>query len=141
MLQGNSISVEWGQQYPVIYEVGSDGVLRGKWDNGLPRQRGIAGQQHLCGLGQQYPVIYQDGCNGVLRGTWSNGSATEDLFPKRYLETVAFFVRLSATRSLAGLHRPPIRCAGACSGRGSRQMPMSVSALLNGNKASAMPRH
>jgi hypothetical protein len=34
VLQGKSISVDWGQQHPVIYQVGSDGVLRGKWDNG-----------------------------------------------------------------------------------------------------------
>ena len=33
-LQGNSLTVNWGQQYPVIYSVGSDGVLRGTWSNG-----------------------------------------------------------------------------------------------------------
>jgi hypothetical protein len=31
---GNTLVVEWGQKYPVIYNVGSDGLLRGKWDNG-----------------------------------------------------------------------------------------------------------
>ncbi len=30
----NTLVVEWGQKYPVIYDIGSDGVLRGKWDNG-----------------------------------------------------------------------------------------------------------
>ena len=33
-LVGTTISVDWGQKYPVIYKVGSDGVLRGKWENG-----------------------------------------------------------------------------------------------------------
>ena len=33
-LNGNSIVVDWGQAYPVIYRVGADGVLRGTWDNG-----------------------------------------------------------------------------------------------------------
>jgi uncharacterized membrane protein len=32
--QGDTIVVNWGQRYPVIYEVGADGVLHGKWDNG-----------------------------------------------------------------------------------------------------------
>lgn len=31
---GATIVVDWGQRYPVIYEVGADGVLHGKWDNG-----------------------------------------------------------------------------------------------------------
>lgn len=33
-LRGNALTVNWGQQYPVIYVVGSDGVLHGTWDNG-----------------------------------------------------------------------------------------------------------
>ena len=33
-LRGNRLTVNWGQQYPVIYAVGSDGVLRGTWSNG-----------------------------------------------------------------------------------------------------------
>jgi hypothetical protein len=33
-LRRNSLSVDWGQQYPVIYAVGKDGVLRGTWSNG-----------------------------------------------------------------------------------------------------------
>ena len=32
--QGRMIVVDWGQKYPVVYEVGVDGVLHGKWDNG-----------------------------------------------------------------------------------------------------------
>lgn len=31
---GNSIVVRWGQKYPVIYEVGANGVLNGTWNNG-----------------------------------------------------------------------------------------------------------
>ena len=31
---GNKIVVDWGQKYPVIYDVADDGVLYGKWDNG-----------------------------------------------------------------------------------------------------------
>ncbi len=30
----NTLVVEWGQKDPVIYEIGSDGVLRGKWARG-----------------------------------------------------------------------------------------------------------
>jgi hypothetical protein len=33
-LNGNTIVVDWGQRYPVIYRVGADGVLHGTWDNG-----------------------------------------------------------------------------------------------------------
>ena len=33
-LRGKTLSVDWGQQYPVIYQVGDDGTLRGKWANG-----------------------------------------------------------------------------------------------------------
>jgi hypothetical protein len=32
--EADTITVDWGQKFPVIYVVGSDGVLRGKWDNG-----------------------------------------------------------------------------------------------------------
>ena len=32
--QGNIMTVEWGQKSPVIYEIGSDDILYGKWDNG-----------------------------------------------------------------------------------------------------------
>lgn len=28
-----TLVVDWGHKYPVIYEVGPDGVLHGKWDN------------------------------------------------------------------------------------------------------------
>lgn len=31
---GDTIVVNWGAKYPVIYNVGADGVLYGKWDNG-----------------------------------------------------------------------------------------------------------
>ena len=34
MLNGGSIVVDWGQQYPVIYQVGPNGVLTGTWNNG-----------------------------------------------------------------------------------------------------------
>lgn len=33
-LNGDTLTVDWGQQYPVIYRVGRDGMLRGWWDNG-----------------------------------------------------------------------------------------------------------
>jgi len=34
ILSGRSIVVDWGQQYPVIYQVGPNGVLTGTWNNG-----------------------------------------------------------------------------------------------------------
>lgn len=33
-LRGRTLTINWGQQYPVIYQVGSDGTLRGRWSNG-----------------------------------------------------------------------------------------------------------
>jgi len=33
-LNGSTISVDWGQDAPVIYQVGSNGVLNGTWANG-----------------------------------------------------------------------------------------------------------
>lgn len=30
----NKIIVNWGQKYPVIYEIGAEGVLNGAWANG-----------------------------------------------------------------------------------------------------------
>lgn len=32
--KGDTIVVNWGAKYPVIYQVGPDGVLNGSWDNG-----------------------------------------------------------------------------------------------------------
>jgi len=34
ILNGDTIVVDWGQRYPVIYRVGTDGVLHGTWDDG-----------------------------------------------------------------------------------------------------------
>jgi hypothetical protein len=34
VLNGNTISVDWGQDSPVTYQVGTDGVLNGTWSNG-----------------------------------------------------------------------------------------------------------
>ncbi len=34
VVAGNSVVVEWGQKYPVVYTIGSDGILRGTWENG-----------------------------------------------------------------------------------------------------------
>jgi hypothetical protein len=34
-LNGNTIVVDWGQKYPVIYKVGPNGVLTGTWSNGF----------------------------------------------------------------------------------------------------------
>ena len=34
VINGNTITVDWGQSSAVIYQVGADGVLRGTWDNG-----------------------------------------------------------------------------------------------------------
>ena len=34
VLNGNAISVDWGQDFPVIYQVGATGVLNGTWSNG-----------------------------------------------------------------------------------------------------------
>ncbi|MBL8564435.1 MAG: hypothetical protein JNM89_01820 [Hyphomicrobiaceae bacterium] len=31
---GDTVVVAWGSKYPVIYQVGADGILHGKWDNG-----------------------------------------------------------------------------------------------------------
>jgi len=33
-LKGRTISVNWGQKYPVIYQVHDDGILEGSWANG-----------------------------------------------------------------------------------------------------------
>jgi len=33
-LQGSALTVDWGDKHPVIYKVGNDGTLRGKWANG-----------------------------------------------------------------------------------------------------------
>lgn len=33
-LRGDVLTVDWGQRYPVIYRISSDGVLRGTWNNG-----------------------------------------------------------------------------------------------------------
>jgi hypothetical protein len=33
-LRDKTISVNWGQRYPVIYQVGDDGILEGTWANG-----------------------------------------------------------------------------------------------------------
>ncbi len=35
---GDTVVVAWGSKYPVIYQVGADGVLHGKWDNGRARE-------------------------------------------------------------------------------------------------------
>jgi len=33
-LDGGTIVVDWGQKYPVIYQIGANGVLSGTWNNG-----------------------------------------------------------------------------------------------------------
>jgi hypothetical protein len=33
-LDGNVLTVNWGGSTPVVYSVGSDGILRGLWDAG-----------------------------------------------------------------------------------------------------------
>lgn len=37
-LKGNTLTIDWGQTYPVIYKVGDDGVLRGTWSNGRGKE-------------------------------------------------------------------------------------------------------
>ena len=37
-LRGRTLTVNWGQSAPVIYQVGDDGVLRGTWSNGRGRE-------------------------------------------------------------------------------------------------------
>jgi len=37
-LRGRTLTVNWGQSAPVIYQVGDDGVLRGTWANGRARE-------------------------------------------------------------------------------------------------------
>jgi hypothetical protein len=34
VFNGRSIVVDWGQQYPVVYQMGPNGVLTGTWNNG-----------------------------------------------------------------------------------------------------------
>jgi hypothetical protein len=34
ILNGRTVVVDWGQRYPVIYNVGPNGVLTGTWNNG-----------------------------------------------------------------------------------------------------------
>lgn len=31
---GDTVVVAWGSKYPIIYRVGADGILHGKWANG-----------------------------------------------------------------------------------------------------------
>jgi hypothetical protein len=33
-LRDRTLTVDWGQKYPVIYRIDDNGILRGKWDNG-----------------------------------------------------------------------------------------------------------
>lgn len=37
-LRGRTLTVDWGQSAPVIYQVGDDGVLRGTWARGRGRE-------------------------------------------------------------------------------------------------------
>jgi len=37
-LRGRTLTVDWGQSAPVIYQVGDDGVLRGRWARGAGRE-------------------------------------------------------------------------------------------------------
>jgi len=37
-LRGRTLTVDWGQSAPVIYQVGDDGVLHGKWARGAGRE-------------------------------------------------------------------------------------------------------
>jgi hypothetical protein len=37
-LRGRTLTVDWGQSAPVIYQVGDDGVLRGRWSRGAGRE-------------------------------------------------------------------------------------------------------
>lgn len=37
-LSGRTLTVDWGQSAPVIYQVGDDGVLRGRWARGAGRE-------------------------------------------------------------------------------------------------------
>ena len=37
-LKGNTLTIDWGQTYPVIYKVGDDGVLRGTWSRGRGKE-------------------------------------------------------------------------------------------------------
>jgi hypothetical protein len=37
-LRGRTLTVDWGQSAPVIYQVGDDGVLRGTWGRGEGRE-------------------------------------------------------------------------------------------------------
>lgn len=70
-LRGGSLTVNWGQRYPVIYVVGNDGVLRGTWDNGRAREnlfpRNVSAPQPQGGSGDL------DGVYDV-RGTNPNGT-------------------------------------------------------------------
>jgi len=37
-LTGTTLVVDWGQKYPVIYEVAADGTLHGTWDKGRAKE-------------------------------------------------------------------------------------------------------
>jgi TIR domain len=34
VVNGRTVTVDWGQKYPVVYNIGPDGVLTGTWNNG-----------------------------------------------------------------------------------------------------------
>jgi hypothetical protein len=37
-LQGRTLSVDWGDKYPVIYRLEDDGRLAGTWSNGAAEE-------------------------------------------------------------------------------------------------------
>lgn len=41
---GDVLTIHWGQQYPVIYKIGADGVLRGLWSNGAGTENLVRSQ-------------------------------------------------------------------------------------------------
>jgi hypothetical protein len=40
-LRDKIITVDWGQQYPVVYRIDDDGTLRGTWDNGACSEEAV----------------------------------------------------------------------------------------------------
>jgi hypothetical protein len=70
ILSGTSIVVDWGQQYPVIYQVGPNGVLTGTWNNGTATETLVPDQMRIAmnGLNNISPLI-----GGVWRSIPSAG--------------------------------------------------------------------
>ena len=104
-LRGSSLTVNWGQQYPVIYAVGSDGVLRGTWSNGRATEnlfpRAVKAPEGSSDLDGTYDV----------KGTNPNGSTYSGEVSVEYRGGSVLFSLADCQWS--GISRAGARCEAA----------------------------